>query len=180
MPVAYWDIGWLHFSKIEESEGVSYKSFFPVYPQLTIISGVMIWHSDFRNKNIVLSEPDITAPSEQVWGNCGKEKLNKMFGQRRERTCVGSPSYSGIAVNSFSSCGFLEKSEHWALSSPRFIVHCWRKQKVCLPLAWLWGVFHHPPACEVVHHIFPSDSQNLQGFLHCLIKSFFSNELLEV
>lgn len=52
-------------------------------------------------------------------------------GNKNSMRCLGSegkePVGERITENSCSSCGFFEKSKHWALSSPHFIVHCWRK-----------------------------------------------------
>lgn len=89
-------------------------------------------HNNFRSHNLTqwLSKTKILfclkqtlqPPVSKSEATVARKKLHKMFRQRRERTCVGSPSYSGIAVNSFSSCGFLEKSE--TLSSLFTSFHC--------------------------------------------------------
>lgn len=76
--------------------------------------------------------------------------------------------------------GFFEQSKHWALSSPRFIVHCWRMQNCDISVFVTCMILRGFPSsncvstgdriqqcvCEAVHHVFPSDSQELQGFLH--------------
>lgn len=80
--------------------------------------------------------------------------------------------------------------KHWALSSARFTVHCWRMQNRDMSLFvtfMIWGVFHHRTASvqetdySRVHvkwftMSFPQTHRNYKGF-YMLKLSFFSNQL---